>query len=45
MPIRLEAGQALQLDPTQWTPTTATVHGVPAGASLRLFLEGVDPPL
>ena len=43
--IRLEAGQALQLDPTRWTPTTATVRGVPAGASLRLFLEQVEPPL
>ncbi len=45
VPIQLEAGQALRMDPTEWTPTTARVRGVPAGSSLRLFLEQVDPPL
>jgi hypothetical protein len=32
-------------DPGPWLPTRLTVGGAPAGAELRLFLEGVEPPM
>jgi hypothetical protein len=45
VPLRLAAGGAARVDPLPWTPTALTLSGVPAGASVRLFLEQVDPPM
>ncbi len=43
--LDLEGGQREVVDPTPWAPTRLTINDVPAGSSVRLFLEGVDPPL
>lgn len=43
--VVIEADARSLFDPAPWLPTALTVRGVPAGAEVRLFLEGVEPPL
>ena len=43
--VLVPADGRVMFDPTPWVPATLTVSGAPAGAQVRLFLEGVQPPL
>lgn len=41
----VRSGQVTRFDPNPWLPTAITVHGAPAGAQIRIFLDAVEPPL
>ena len=43
--VEVPADGRTLFDPVPWEPTLLTVTGAPAGAELRLFLEGTEPPL
>jgi len=45
VPATVAEGGTVRVDPKPWWPTSLVVAGAPAGAALRLFLEGVEPPL
>jgi hypothetical protein len=45
VPVQVGVDQIVSVDPRPWTPTGLAVADAPAGATLRFFLEGVEPPL
>ena len=42
VPLEVAPGATIEFDPTPWVPTAITVVDVPAGSTLRLFVEGID---
>ena len=42
VPLDVSPGASLDFQPTPWTPTALTVVDVPAGVTLRVYVEGLD---
>ncbi len=43
--VTLAPGESRRIDARPWVPTSVSVRGLPTGSTVRVFLEGVDPPM